>query len=176
MIRAPRSFAGLTILAVGLGFGGGLMWRGQEVSNYETLIKIKDGQIDAYQKTINERLDKVEKTLSDQQLSSLQNSLRLSPSEVAIIKGKGEGEVSPYATQLEKAFSNSGWIVEKFAAIDESGGVILRAKDLLSADTIKQALETANVKYHSVNEDGKTDFLVGTWGGSTSGPFQSITP
>ena len=65
-VNRNRLYGFLILAAVAFGFAAGLFWRGQEVANCETLIKAKDGQMDAYQKSINDRLENVEKKLSAQ--------------------------------------------------------------------------------------------------------------
>lgn len=69
---APMAFIGLLVVGLGGGFAGGCLFMAQEVANKQSLIELKDGQIDDYRKSIEERLKNVEQVLSKQQLSALE--------------------------------------------------------------------------------------------------------
>ena len=146
--KAPWSFVILLALGLGGGFAFGLFWRGQEVANYDTLIKLKDGQIDDYKKSINDRLDKVEKTLSANQLSSLELWLKTSPSKVVI---SSDPKTSlPYKEQILTAFKNSGWEVDPKTTLSDMEIFTLQTSDPSSASAVSKALSAAGVPFKSI--------------------------
>ena len=150
---APISFAGLLIVGLCSGFAFGMMWRGQEVANYESVVKLKDGQLDEYQKATNARLDRVEKILSAKQLSSLEQSLKSSPSNVIISSDPNTSKV--YAKQLEDVFTKSGWEVDTKGPKYSPDTFTLETKDALSSDVVKKALNAGDVPFVSKKNDAK---------------------
>ena len=148
---APLAFLGLLILGLGGGFTGGMMWRGQEVANAESLLRLRDGELDTYRKSIEKRLGDVEKQLTLQQISAIQDALTNFPSTVDFLSVNKK--FAPLATQLKTVFTESGWTVanEPETAPDDrlSNGVVIRASDNQAAETIGKALEGAGVTYQS---------------------------
>ena len=149
---APFSFGGLVVVALSAGFAFGMMWRGQEVANYESLIKMRDGQIDDYQKSINSRLDKVEKTLSEKQLSTLETWLKTAPSKATIFADPNTNSI--FAKQFSDTLMKSGWTVDP-----KSDGfkdyLKIETQDIKSADVVLKALTEAGVSFKSTGIDAK---------------------
>ncbi|TIP09100.1 hypothetical protein [Mesorhizobium sp.] len=162
---APLVFFILLALGLGGGFTAGMGWRGQELADAEALIRLKDGQIDGYQKTLSDRLDKVEKQLSAQQLSSIRETLTERPSTVDILDGSSGGRIAPLASQLKSVFSESGWHVQTG---ETESGVVIIAPDAKDAATIKKALEDAGIKYGPVKGGG--------WNGEASSEAIRLEP
>ncbi len=164
--QAPLVFAILLIGGLIAGFAGGLLFRGQELANAESLVKLKDGEIDNYQKTINERLERVEKQLSAQQLSSIESTLKGAPtSSVALSAGQGHEDTANLAKQLQSAFTKSGWQVTAAHPEGEFKGVSLKVDDRESTMAIAKALQDAGVSFDtSTDVDngkiGATEFLI----------------
>lgn len=61
MRGAPGSFIILLLLGLSLGFAGGMAWRGQEVANAGSLVRVKDE----------------ERQFSERQLSDIKSSLKI---------------------------------------------------------------------------------------------------
>lgn len=157
---APIAFVALLAAGVIGGFGGGCLFMSQQLANMQSLVDLKDGQIDAYRKSIEDRLDKVEKTLSAQQLSSLEAMLKAEPSLVYL---GGNPTASPYATQLVDKFKDAGWVVQPSEAATEKG-IILRAPDAKSSTTIQDAFSKAGVPFEAVDSFapmGAKEFYLG---------------
>lgn len=155
---APGTFIVLIILGLAGGFTGGLGWRGQELANVESLMRLKEGEIDSYRKSINDRLDKVEKSLSDQQLSYFQDTLRTAPSTVEITIGGKAYE--PFAKQVLSAFEAGGWKVQSTINADTQEGINITASGLLDAGLITKALTSADVDFQSVQLTKSTEFFL----------------
>ena len=151
--KAPLSFVILLFIGLSSGFAFGLFWRGQEVSNYESALKMKDSQIDEYKKSINDRLEKVEKTLTANQLSSLELSLKAAPSKVIIsadsVSSKG------YAKQIKDVFTKSGWEVDTKSAPVSLDTFMLETKGSVNASAVSRALSTADVPFKSKMNEAK---------------------
>lgn len=160
MKGAPISFAILLLLGLGAGFWGGMAFRAQQVANAESLVRLKDGELDNYQKIINERLERVEKQLSAQQLSSIESTLKAVPvSSVALSAGQDHEDASNLARQLQSAFTKSGWKVTDAPAA-EFKGVSLKVDDYGSTAAIAKALEDAGVAF-AVSTDIKDNGAIG---------------
>ncbi|MER9968127.1 hypothetical protein [Mesorhizobium sp. M0060] len=162
---APLAF--FILLAIGLsgGFKVGLMWRDQEVADGKALVLLKDGQIDGYQKALSDRLEKVEKQLSENQLSLIRSKIQADPSSVDIIGGHPD-KPDPRVDQLKGAFKDSGWNVGASQMQTSTSDLVLRAQDPRAATTIENALKDAGIVYEAVKPltNGSTDFLLGTGG------------
>jgi hypothetical protein len=160
--QAPLSFFLLAALSIVAGFGLGMFVRGQELANMESLLKLKDGELDEL-KSIEERLKNVETKLSAQQLSSIRQSLQKSPSAVSIVTGPKSA--NPYFNQIQEVFKGSGWTVKAAHSSDISGSLVLQAPDEESSAAIEKALTNAGVNYQTVPAKGKpgaTEFYLGT--------------
>ena len=152
MKGAPFSFGAILVSGLLLGFAAGQYLMRQEVANAESLVKLKDGQIDEYQKTINERLDKVEKTLSAQQLSTLETWLKASPSMVSLSTDpKG---TDPFTMQLVDTFKKSGWDVMP-RPYDKLGYLFIEPKDATGVAVVLKALMEAKVPFESTDKGVK---------------------
>lgn len=144
----------------------------QEVANAESLVRLKDGElaqkngeIDGYRKTIEERLGKIEKQLSVQQINAIQSELSKRPSTVNIVGPQPKDE-SAVAKQILETFKNSGWDVQtQYATQDkEPAGWVLRSDQKDSITTIGKALSGAGISYEAITNPstGKTDIMLGS--------------
>lgn len=149
---APLSFGAILVGGLLLGFAAGQYLMKQEVANAESLVKLKDGQIDEYQKSINARLDKVEKTLSDKQLSILETWLKPSPSIATIYTAPNTA--NPYAKQFTDTLTKSGWSVDP-KGVENKDSLKIETQDLKSADVFVKALTEAGVSFKSTGSNAK---------------------
>ncbi|MFP9137909.1 hypothetical protein ACLI1C_12090 [Devosia sp. XGJD_8] len=148
---APLAFLVLLFLGLALGGAGGHAWRGQEVANLESLMRLKDGELTTLTKQMEERLKKVEDTLSAQQVTTLESSLREIPSQIEIMKSFVEGGEPVIAGQLEAAFSDSGWKVftdtTPVEPEDWNSAVLLAVPENPDGAALRAAFDAADIPY-----------------------------
>lgn len=161
---APVAFLGLLIAGISGGFAGGMIFRAQEVANAESLVRLKDGQLDEYRKQIEERLQNVEQQLTDQQISKIKAAIESAPSKVEILTGDKVGWSGEVSGQLKNAFQLSGWNVLPSTVLNgEADTVVLRAPDARTSTIINEALAGAGVRYDTVlppQQKGAVDFIL----------------
>lgn len=135
MKGALGSFILLLIFGLAAGFAGGLAWRGQEVANIESLIKVKEAQ----------------RELSEQQLADFKTRLSANPSSVDIIGGTPD-KPDPRVDQFKNIFQDSGWSVDtkSITTPNPPQSLTLRTQDDKAAHTLEKALNDAGVTYDSV--------------------------
>lgn len=156
---APWSVAALVGASLFGGFTVGQGQMKQQLANAESLVKLKDGQIDEYQKATNARLDKVEKILSARQLSSLELGLKAAPSKVIISADPSISKI--YTKQFEDVFKNSGWQVDTKSIYSSLGDksdyspdtFTLETKDAIGATIVSKALSEAGVKFTKMTSE-----------------------
>ncbi|WP_224702001.1 hypothetical protein [Devosia aquimaris] len=148
---APLAFFVLLFLGLALGGAGGHAWRGQEVANLESLMRLKDGELTTLTKQMEERLKKVEDRLSEQQVTTLESSLREIPSKIEIVKSRVGGLEPVIAGQLETVFSDSGWKVLTDTTPTEpanwTSAVLLGIPESPDGAALKAAFDAANIPY-----------------------------
>lgn len=147
---AKIAFAGLLILGICSGAIGGVAWRGQEVATLEALIRLKDGELTSLTAQINDRLKKVEDTLSSQQVTTLQSKLKVNAASVEILNWSDMP--SPKITdQLQTIFSTSGWQVssnvQASAPSDWDKAVLLALPKTPEAVQLRAAFDAAGISY-----------------------------
>jgi hypothetical protein len=152
LIAAPVAFIGLAVLSAVGGYAVGFGMRGQEVANLESLIRLKDGELSGLSKQLEERIKKVEDTLSAQQVSALESSLSTNPSKVEFRTWIDSAASEPQiAGQLESIFKDSGWQVvpgsQTTEPTDWANMVLLAAPDDANGAAIKAAFEAADLPY-----------------------------
>ncbi len=135
------------------------MWRGQEVANAESLVKLKTGELEEFKK-LEKRIGDVERKLTEQQLSAIRTGLEKRPSAVDIYTPIGNGLGAEYSKQLLDVFRDSGWKVETKKQPDayRDGGLHLTVPDSQAASSVSEALKDAGVSYKSMSG---TEFLIG---------------
>lgn len=135
MKGAPGSFVLLLLFGLAAGFGGGLAWRGQEVANIESLVRVKEA----------------EREFSERQLTEIKTKLSENPSSVDIIGGK-TAKPDPRVDQLKSVFTDSGWSVgtKSIAPPNPAQNLTLRTPDDKAAHTLEKALNEAGVHYDTV--------------------------
>ena len=157
---APVAFLGFLIAGLVLGYLGGSTLRSQEVANLESLIRLKDGELDEYRKKIEQRLDNVEKQLSAQQISALEEALKQAkqPSRIEL-KGGEQGKIE---NQLKDTFEKSGWFVQPLPSDEPDGPGTIRTEDKGAAKSTDKALKDAGVNYTVSTPPGTsaTDFML----------------
>ena len=151
LIAAPVAFIGLAALAAVGGYAVGHGMRGQEVANLESLVRLKDGELSALSKALDERLKKVEDTLSAQQVSALESALSANPAKVEFLNWINGASEPLMAGQLESVFKDSGWQVvpgnQTTEPADWANMVLLAAPDDANGAAIKAAFEAADLPY-----------------------------
>ncbi len=165
--RAPLSF----VILIGLAFSGGFYVQGvlkqQEISNYESAIKAKNGQLDAlrgqldaYQKSISERLDKVEKTLSESQTTTLQELLGRNPSKINFSTEKNSNNL--FEKQMLDVFKVSGWDVGVVDIMGPAGYFSIETLDPKSTKTITDAFKGVDIpfKFFVPDDSSKAQFRI----------------
>ena len=161
LMRAPIAFVILLAASLSLGFAGGLMWRGQEVANAESLVRLKDGELEELKK-FEKRIGAIEEKLSMQQINTIESILKGSPSSIEILKDPKAS--APFSNQWTDVFEKSGWSVDVSPIVqDTKAELILRSKDIKSSTTIEKALVDAGLKFEVVGVangggDNTTDF------------------
>ncbi|MER9257763.1 hypothetical protein [Mesorhizobium sp. M0619] len=153
-------------LLVAAGLWGGYQFASvltaERIATLETMVHERDGEIEGYQKTLSDRLDKVEKALSDQQLSSIKSSLKDGHGSVDILDSNPD-KPDPRADQLKTAFRDSGWDVMMVAKnVTDAADLVLRTTDPKAATSVEKALRDAGVTYQMATPPGNTgtDFLL----------------
>jgi hypothetical protein len=155
-----------SVLLVVIGLFGGYMFESkltsEHIATLDTMIRERDGKIDGLEKTISSRLDKVEKALSDQQISSIKANIKTAPASVDIGGGHPDKQ-DPRVDQLKNVFRDSGWSVGTAQSQSATTDLLLRAPDLKTSTTIENALKDAGVTYQTAKPPttGGTDFLLG---------------
>lgn len=155
-----------SVLLVVVGLFGGYMFKSaltsEHIATLDTIIREKDGKIDGLEKTISNRLDKVERALSEQQLSSIQANIKSAPASVDIGSAHPD-KPDPRIDQLKSVFKDSGWDVGAMKSQFATSDLVLSAPDPKAADTIEKALKDAGVTYQTAKPStaGGTDFLLG---------------
>lgn len=146
---APVAFLSIAILSVVTGFGGGVLFKDQQVSALEALMRLKDGELDSYRKQIEERLGAVERQLSAAQVQSMVETLQAAPSSVLLWNYPEQS--GPLINQLEGIFNSSGWEVAPYAFAkappQSSKPLFVSLPEDASGDTLKAAIEQAGVPY-----------------------------
>lgn len=149
--KAPLAFSVLLIFGLLAGGACGIAWRGQEVATLEALMRLKDGELTALTKQMEERLKKVEDTLSAQQVTTLESNLREIPSQIEIMKSFVEGGEPVIAGQLEAAFSESGWKVftdtTPVGPEDWNSAVLLAVPENPDGAALRAAFDAADIPY-----------------------------
>lgn len=146
MKGAPGSFVLLLVFGLLAGFAAGMAWRGQEVANAESLVKVKEAQ----------------RELSEQQLTDIKTRLSANPSSVDIIGGTPD-KPDPRVDQFKSIFQDSGWSVDtkSITAPNSTKSITLRTPDDKAAHTLEKALNDAGVHYDTVKPNdasGAQDF------------------
>jgi len=157
MRGAPIAFLVLLVFGLVGGFAGGQHFMKQEVQNLESLIRLKDGELDEYRVKIDERFKKIEKQLTAEQVSSIEKALSVNPSTVEI-ENISQGEVGK---QLIETWKRSGWQVHEIPSsgdFDES--VVFKTLNAESAETMKKALSEAGIDYNYNTQANDFGFVI----------------
>jgi hypothetical protein len=164
---APLAFIVLLLI----GFAGGMYLRSEQVENAESRVKLRDDQIQVR----DERINALEKTISDgisagpksvqelspENLKLIKEILSAAPSKIGIVNG-GKAPAM-FVGQIKDVFSTSGWDIQSVQSRDTANSIILKAPDKQSSDAVRKALEGVGMKYLSVdyaNPTGSMDFFV----------------
>lgn len=155
---APISFVSLLVLGLAGGFAVGMAFRSQELANVESLMRLKDGELDSYRKSIDERLNRVEKQLSEKQVSDITSALKgVDQGKVDFHTGKlPEGYSPETVEQLKDIFKKSGWTVETEPS---QNGFAIQTSDPASTEAVSKAFGKAGIEYETMGGGvGSTKF------------------
>lgn len=146
---APISFVVLVLLGGVAGFGGGVLFKDQQVAAMEALMRLKDGELDAYRKGIEERLGAVEKQLSSAQIETMTEQLRQNPAQVMFWNTiANDGKLGQ---DIEGVFTKGGWDVSPYlfakAPPQSSKPFFLSIPDDKSGQSLKAAFDASGLSY-----------------------------
>ncbi|WP_336055221.1 hypothetical protein [Nitratireductor sp. CH_MIT9313-5] len=155
LTAAPVAFS--TLLVGGLLVGGSLSWflldkmYVREIATLSRELEVKNGTIQEYQDRLEDRMNRIERRLDEQQEAAIRKQLSGAPSDVSIAVGDGDDD--PFASQLIELFKESGWNVDASVKPSESDTVVL-PKDREAAETIQRAFRDAGI---AVSEEAGSD-------------------
>ncbi len=148
---APISFIVLLGLGLAGGFYVGVEFKSQEVEAVKARLDLKEDELDGYKKKLEQRLDDVEKRLSEMQISRLKSNLQMKPGHVEIYWNRASVPSMKYATELSDAFVASGWKVEAKASDDAINDMaVIETDNSQTSETISAALEDAELRYRLI--------------------------
>lgn len=154
MKGAPVTFVVLFLGSVGAGFAGGLAFTSQQISTLNERINFKDDQIADRDSQLNnyrklqERMDEVERKLTEQQTSLLIEKLKADPSTISVVQPQAEH--GPVSDQFIETLKESGWTVFSTDVENVNGenkNLILKPSSSKDEQTLIDALTGANVPY-----------------------------
>ncbi|MER9741780.1 hypothetical protein [Mesorhizobium sp. M0187] len=173
---APLAFALLLVAGLIGGYAFESILTAERVATLETMIRQRDGEIDGYQKTLSDRMDKVEKALSAQQLSSIETTLTRSPTATVELQSDREWtDTAEIARQLQSTFEKTGWTVDKSQG-KSGAGVVLRATSDVATSVIRNALDEAAVPYKTTPISGPTGGMEFMLYKHSSGTLPKVAP
>ncbi len=161
---APIAFVVLVVFSLCTGFFGGTEFKSQEVKAIQARLDLRNDELDDYKSKLEERLDDVEKKLSEVQVSKIKSALEGKSSSVDIYWNNSSKSAIGYAAEMSKAFEESGWdVIGKHSATLPIGRAVIRTDNTQNSETIGRALDDAGVKYNIggiATGDGSTDFIL----------------